>query len=164
MKFTVKSLHEKTRIEELIVAEKERYLDAIHKLLSQTPCWYVKQSGKKIRGYYQPVFIDKFGGLIENFPEGSGIYLVYRKERGKPFYCGEADNLRKRVSFHFKDSKSIRNFSTLKCKLPKSERRLLSMSKKLKLRVITVPFGRKDVESFLHDRYKINTKSRRAFR
>ena len=135
------------------------YFKSIFKLIPKLPRIYVRTSEKKKRGYFQPLF------YCENkeyeFPEKPGIYLVYLKKKRKPFYCGEADILERRVSFHFKDSPSAMNSSTLKTVLPQKKRSLKSMARILRIRVIEIPFARKDVETFLHTEFRINTKKQK---
>lgn len=148
---------EKIRIESIFMSERDRYFEAVLKEIESQPDIFVEVSKHKIKGYCQPVFVDDKQRKAK-LPEEAGVYLVYRKTEQLPFYCGEADKLCNRVSFHFKDSVTARNTSTLKKKLPEHERGLGSMSDRLKIRYTTIPFGRKDVEEYLHRTYKINTK------
>jgi hypothetical protein len=49
----------------------------------------------------------------------------------------------------------------LKKSLSEKRRDLQSMCDDLRLRIVEVPFGRNDVEEYLHAKYKINTKKMR---
>lgn len=148
----------KNEIESFIIAKRDVYFAAVHELIRNLPFIYIRASEKKVRGYKQPRFYQNDAQI--KLPEASGVYLVYRTNEETPFYCGEADNLNNRVSFHFKDSPSVRNFSTLKKTLPELQRGLEEMSYCLRLRMVEVPFGRNDVEEYLHREYGINTKKR----
>jgi len=144
----------------MFMAERNRYFDAVHKAIQSMAFIEVRRSPTKRNGYHQPHFFQD--NKLISLPSQSGIYLIYRKNNDVPFYCGEADNLKNRVTFHFKDCPSVRNFSTLKKALPDECRDLFWMSENLRLRIVDIPFGRNDVEEYLHKEYGINTKKNRA--
>lgn len=139
--------------------QKDKYFAVLDEYMLSRPFIYVRPSVRQKRGYKQPEFISD-NSLI-SMPHASGVYLVYRRDEDFPFYCGEADSLSARVSFHFKDCPSVRDFSTLKKSLSEKRRDLQSMCDDLRLRIVEVPFGRNDVEEYLHAKYKINTKKMR---
>ena len=94
-----------------------------------------------------------------NIPPAPGIYLVYRLDKDTPVYIGGASNLHRRLAFHFTDSASSNNASTLKQYLRKD--RLWDgktpISRCFRFRFFEVPFGRNEIEQFLHMEYKVNT-------
>ena len=93
---------------------------------------------------------------IIDLPVTPGIYFVYRKQEQLPFYCGEAGNLKKRLQYHFSDSDSAIQYSTLKKYFDDiNERTLRVMSDMLSIKIIEVPFCRWNAEEFFHKKYSI---------
>lgn len=92
-----------------------------------------------------------------------GIYVVYPKNELNPVYVGEGGNLRQRVEYHFSESESAKKSSTLKKALrKKGYSSHVATHELVRFKHVIVPFGRKEIEEFLHAKYEINTKEKRC--
>lgn len=126
--------------------------------LAVAPFCHVEPSGKA-KGKWT-YFRDGHPFRLSNEP---GIYVVYPKNESNPVYVGEGGNLRQRVEYHFSESASAKQSSTLKKTLrKKGYAEHISTHELVRFKHVIVPFGRKEIEEFLHAKYKINTKSKRV--
>lgn len=105
-----------------------------------------------------------YDGMRIKLPSTSGIYAFYSKTdwmySEKPLYIGEANNLRQRIKYHYSESPSAKREGTLKKALkkifsPSVERATRDL---VVFKYIEIPFGRKEIETLLHEEYQINTK------
>ena len=104
-----------------------------------------------------------YDGMRIMLPSTSGIYAFYSKTdwmySEKPLYIGEANNLHQRIKYHYSESPSAKRDGTLK----KTLKKVFSYSDKatrdlVVFKYIEIPFGRKEIETLLHEEYQINTK------
>jgi len=147
----------KEEIEININLELSKYFKILEKLLDETELITISQDTSKKKSL---VFWKN--NRVIDLPVTPGIYFVYRKQEQLPFYCGEAGNLKKRLQYHFSDSDSAIQYSTLKKYFDDiNERTLRVMSDMLSIKIIEVPFCRWDAEEFFHKKYSINTKRNR---
>ena len=147
----------KEEIEININLELSKYFKILEKLLDETELITISQDTSKKKSL---VFWKN--NRVIDLPVTPGIYFVYRKQEQLPFYCGEAGNLKKRLQYHFSDSDSAIQYSTLKKYFDDiNERTLRVMSDMLSIKIIEVPFCRWDAEEFFHKKYSINTKRHR---
>ena len=145
----------KSKLETQIKSNLSDYFSIAERLIDSQGYTTVIPSSTIRFGHYQPVFL--LNGDVIDIPAVPGVYLVYKMNGEEPFYCGQTGDLKYRITFHFKDAESYRNASTLKKEFPQHERDLNSMSKNLKLRFLTIPYGKCEVEKFFHAKYGINT-------
>lgn len=119
-------------------------------------CRVTSAEGKRRKNCYT------WADVEDRLPTGAGIYAAYLLDADKPFYVGEARNLRQRVEYHFAESASARKHGTMKKVLrakgfaPDAPTYTL-----VRLKHIEVPFGRKEIEEALHREFGINTGARR---
>jgi hypothetical protein len=88
-------------------------------------------------------------------PASPGIYVGYLNRHKRPFYIGEATNLKRRVKYHFSKAISAVRDSTMQKKLRK-----LGYSghahKIVRFKFFEVWFGRKEIEVILKAEFKID--------
>ena len=95
---------------------------------------------------------------VVSIPSESGIYLVYPLTLDIPVYIGEASDLCRRVTYHFAESKSSDNESTLKKNLRRDGHYTSgSLSSIFRIRILPLSFGRTEIEEHLHAAHKVNT-------
>ena len=147
----------KEEIENNINLELSKYFKILEKLLDETELITISQDTSKRNSL---VFWKN--DRVIDLPVTPGIYFVYRKQEQLPFYCGEAGNLKKRLQYHFSNSDSAIQYSTLKKYFNDiNDRTLQVMSDMLSIKIIEVPFCRWDAEEFFHKKYSINTQRNR---
>jgi len=94
-----------------------------------------------------------------SLPSEAGIYLIYPMGSEMPVYIGQASDLRNRLTFHFSDSASSNNESTVKKYLKKyaSWDGSTPIGECFRVRFFVLSFGRLEIEEHLHQTYKVNT-------
>ena len=109
------------------------------------------------------IWIDSQSSQTISLPKKAGIYLVYMMDRPNPVYVGMGSNLRQRMRYHFANNKSSDSNSTLKKNLRESGHwnGTQALEKSVRFKIVEVPFGRVELEKFLHDLWGINTSERR---
>jgi hypothetical protein len=105
------------------------------------------------------------GDKVIKLPTDPGIYAMYPKVdwmyNDTPIYVGEASNLRQRINYHFSESQSAKKESTLKKALLKLQfKRNKPTCDLVCFKYVKIPFGRKEIETLLHEHYSINTKKK----
>ncbi len=96
---------------------------------------------------------------LVTLPEAPGIYIVYPLTNDVPVYIGEASNLRRRLTYHFAESLSSNRASTLKKNLRRDGTYDDGpIAQICRLRYVEVPFGRTEIEEYLHTKFRVNTK------
>ena len=92
-------------------------------------------------------------------PSQAGIYLVYHMDHPNPVYIGMAGNLSRRLTYHFSNNRSSDSNSTLKKNMRRdgywSGESPLELS--FRFKVVVVPFGRVELEKYLHELFSVNT-------
>ena len=104
------------------------------------------------------------GNKLIKLPTEPGIYAIYSKAdwmyTDSPVYIGETSNLRQRINYHFSESPSAKKGSTLKKALEKIKFKNKPTCDLVCFKYVKIPFGRKEIETLLHERYNINTKKK----
>ena len=99
-------------------------------------------------------------------PKSPGIYAIYSRvhfpvEGPEPVYIGEAGNLKRRINYHFSESTSAKREGTLKKTLKRLGFDMNEPTRDLVyFKYVEVPFGRKEIETLLHEEFNINTKKK----
>ena len=152
-------LHTKAKIEKWLLTIREEYFHAVLGLIKCTPFVTVEVGGQEDASHAGPVF--KQNGLTYAVPTVGGIYLVYLRKDHHLFYCDDARNLRTRLSRDFTDASGTSRSTALKKRFErhfKIPATLDNMAKHLKLQFLPLSFGRGDVEQYLTETFKLNSR------
>ena len=144
-------------------------IDQLHTIKNEALEWicsYLRDTRK--------CFVFKDGKFIKymigqtkvEIPKSPGVYAIYSRVHFPisdpiPVYVGEAGNLKRRIDYHFSESATAKREGTLKKTLKRLGFDMKEPTRDLVyLKYIEVPFGRKEIETLLHEEYNINTKKK----
>jgi hypothetical protein len=104
----------------------------------------------------------QIGKNKQSIPSAPGVYVFLNSKSMTPIYAGEAGDLRQRVSYHCRNNKDSNQYSTLKKLLrtlhPSTTVDGVFVCQHYVIKYATIPFGRKEVEAYLHQEWQLNTK------